>query len=822
MKYITTLAILLMAFTIQAQSPNIGVITGKIIDADSEQPISYGTVTVINPEDSLVVTGSLTQENGEFEIQEVPAGEFMVEVSFIGYDSQQLGPYTVSPENRRIDLGVVTIGVNQNEIEAVNIEGEGATVRYEVDKKVYDASKIKAAEGGSAKDVLEQIPSVTVNSDQSIQLRGSGNVRILVNGRPSSFSMNTILEQIPQKNIKDIEIITNPSAKYDAEGEVGIINIVLKDNDLQGLTGGFNGNWGTENKWNGGGNLSYRTGKWNLSSSYNFNRFRDNFFRDNSRILKTQNSNIDQLSDEDRDFVRNGHFARLGVDYYFDDANTLFLSGTYNTGDGFNDSEVISDNMYTSLYTGDGFLTPAYYDYIRLADGDQDRDGYELTASFQHVFGENQSHNLLADVSYNQGEEETYNSYFIDQFVDMDNNVVDGFSDSDLKGSESDNLRLSLDYTNPFDGKQKLEVGYRSTLETTDENFVVQYNNQFYEPSSGLFDFSQDVHAGYFTYQNQVSEKVGIKGGLRAEFTDVNSIATGGQNASYSDDYLNFFPTASASLNASEKLQLNASYSRRISRPGGRQLNPFADRTDPNNIFVGNNELTPQYSNNYEIGFNQMWNTVNLDGSLYHRFIKDQIQYKSTYIEESDQNEISFFNLAEQKVYGVETSFDIKPKNLNWYSLRISGNYNHSTITENDDEDVDISTNEFELLSGNIANNFRFQNGLNGQLNFRYQSPFVSYFGKLNAMYGVNANVGMRVMENKGYVYLRANDIFNTFGLDAEIDNSTTVQNLVLDWPSQMAFIGFNYNFGNLKKPARRKMERRQEGGDDNQPTIGL
>lgn len=822
MKYLTILAFFFMAIICRAQTPDNGTFTGKVIDSKNEKPIAYGTVTVINLIDSLVITGALTQENGEFEIKEVPQGEYLVEVSFIGYDSQKLGPYTISATEPSVQLGIITLGGSNTKLDAVTIEGESAAVRYEVDKKVYDASKIKAAEGGTAKDVLKQIPSITVNADQTIQLRGSRNVRVLVNGRPSSFSMSSILEQIPQKNIKEIEIITNPSAKYDAEGEAGIINIVLEDNDLQGLTGGFNGSWGTENKWNGGGNIAYKTNKWNLTTSYNFNRFRDDFLRDSYRVLKDQNSAIDQYSFEDRTFERARHFARLGVDYYIDKANTLFLSGNYTTGNGGDDAMVVSDNMYTSLYTGYGYLQPGYYNYNRINNGSLERNGYELTASFQHVFKGDQDHNLLADISYDKSNTESKKDYFIDQFINSDDQIIDGFSDSDFRDEENDNLKLSIDYTNPFDGKRKLEVGLRSTLETKFENFEVRYNDNLYEQSTGLFDFKQDVHAGYITYQNQVSETVGLKGGLRAEYTEVNSSAYGGQNAVYKDEYLNLFPTASASIKVNDQLQLNSSFSRRISRPGGRQLNPFADRTDPNNTFVGNNELKPQYTNSYEIGFNQAWNTVRLDGAVYHRHITDQIQYKNTYIEETDVNEISFFNLAKQNVFGAETSFNIQPKNLTWYSLRLSGNYNYSKILENTDEDVNIDKNEFNIFSGNIANNFHFQNGINGQLNFRYQSPFASYFGKLNAMYSLNANVGKRIIDNKGYLYVRANDIFNTFGLDVDIDNDTRFQSFTLDWPSRMVFVGFNFNFGQLKQPARRKLERKQEKNDTNQPTIGL
>ena len=821
MKQFIVFAFLIVATTLQAQAPKIGQINGSVTDASSQEPVAYATITIKNVTDSTTVTGGLTDESGSFSIKEIPFGEYLVDVSFIGYDGKQFGPLAITKEQFVHNLGAIALGEDANVIGEAVVEAEAPAVRYEVDKKVYDASKIKSAEGGTAKDVLEQIPSVTVSSDQSIQLRGSGNVRVLVNGRPSNFSMNTILQQIPQKNIKDIEIITNPSAKYDAEGEVGIINIILKDNDMQGLTGGLNASWGTENKWNTGANVAYRVNKWNLTGSYNFNRFKDDFFRDNLRILKTA-PDEQQISDENRDFERNGHFARFGVDYYVDDANTFFFSGSMNKGSGLNLGNVNSQNIYTSLFNGSEDIPLDYYNYTRLQDGTNDRDGYELTGSYQRVFGGKQSHNLLLDVSYSDGDEVESNQFSINNFVNQSGDIVAGFTDADRRGRNSNNLKISADYTNPFDGKKKLELGYRSTLDESNEDFTVRYNNVIDARSTGVFKFEQNVHAGYVTYQQQVTEKIGLKGGLRTEFTDISSVATGGQDASYVDDYFSFFPTASASYQVSDKLQLSTSYSRRISRPHNRQLNPFADRTDQNNIFVGNNELRPQFSDNYELGFNQFWGPVSLDGSLYHRFVKDQIQFKNSYNVEQNVNEVSFFNLAEQRVYGAEASLDIKPKGVKWYSVRLSGNYNYSNITRNDDQDFDVSTSEFQLFSGNIANNFRFDNGWNGQLNLNYQGPFAGYVGELNAMYGINANVSKQILDKKGTIFVRANDVFNTFGLDVNIDNDTRYQSFQLDWPSQMAFVGFNYNFGQLKQPARRKMERREEQGDDNQPTMGM
>ncbi len=801
-------------------SPGFGVVTGLVVDIENQQPIGYATVTLFTADEHQLVTGGLTEENGQFTIKEVPAGSFIAEVSFIGYDSHSTEAFTISKEQAKHQIPTVGLGVNAESLDAVVVEGEAPAVRYDIDKKVYDVSKIKAAEGGSAKDVLEQIPSITINSDQGIQLRGSDNVRVLVNGKPSSFDVNTLLQQIPQKNIKDIEIITNPSAKYDAEGEVGIINIILKDNDLQGFTGGINVSWGTENKWNLGGNVAYKVKKWNLTSSYNFNQFKDNFYRDINRSTPNEPT-IDQITDEDRNFRRQSHFARFGVDYYIDDANTLFFNGTYNPSNGKNDAIGKNENVFTRLFNGSDFIPYQEYDYNRISNGRSDNDGYAFNGSFQHVFDGNMKHNLFVDVNYNNSEEKDKNNYKIDQFDAANGAIVPGFFDDDGRNRKSKTLLSSIDYTNPFDGQQKLELGAKATLDDVDERFDVNYNNTFYAPSSGDFTFKQNVYAGYMTYEKKVSQKVGLKGGLRAEYTDVNSVASGGQSNEYIDDYLEWFPSASASLQANERLQLNASYSRRISRPSGRRLNPFADRTDPNNLFVGNNTLRPSFTNSIELGLNRFWETVSLDGSTYYRNVKDQIQFRSDYNEETNINEVSFYNLTEQHVLGAEAAFNYQPKKLKWYSLALSGNYNYSRVKQND-SDVVLKTNKFSLFSGNIRNNFRFQSGWGGQLNLNYQGPLATYIGEVDAMWGINANISRNILDGKGSIYARGNDLFNTFGLNADISNAQNQRRIQLDWPSQMAFIGFNYNFGNLKSPGRRKLQRREEREGGDEPNIGL
>mgnify|MGYP000621718897 CR=1 FL=1 len=810
--------LLLFTITTQAQAPKIGQVQGTVVDAESDQAVSYATVTVKSVADSTVVTGGLTAENGSFTVSEIPMGEVFVEVSFIGYDSQTFGPYEIKPDSPQHSLGTVTLGQNAAELDAVVVEGIGAAVRYEVDRKVYDASKIKAAEGGTAKDVLEQIPSITVDSQGAIQLRGSQNVRVLVNGRPSSFSLQTLLEQTPQKSIQDIEVITNPSAKYDAEGEAGIINIVLKQNSIEGFTGGFNANYGTEDKYNVGGNLALKTIKWNLTGNLNFNRFDDDFLRDNLRILKSS-PGVDQITDENREFYRNGIFAKVGVDHYFDDKNTLFLSGSLNPGNG--ESNSIGQN--TDIITAVGNLSDpipfGQYDFFRNNDSENDRMGYEVTAGFQHDFNANPRHNLLFDFSYNTGNEEVTNSFtnIYNGLAQTGETINRTFFDSDFTDQENSTTLLSADYTNPFDGKRKFEAGYKSTLQSQDQAFDVVFDGSLVSAGSGVLDFQQDVHAGYFTYE-QTFGKVGAKGGLRGEYTDVSSVVEGSSNGEYIDDYFQLFPTANLNYNVTEKTNLNLGYSRRINRPNSRQLTPFADRSDPNNAFQGNNTLRPELTNSYELGFNTNFEKSGLSASIYHRDINDHIRYFRE-AGESGASTITFRNVEGLSIYGAEGNYDISP--AKWMNLNFSANYNYGEITEVGSDD-DLQNASTSIFSGRFMNNMRFGGGWGGQVSVNYQSPFAYYQGKLDTMWSTNLNVSKGgLFGGKGNAYLRANDLFNTQGLWIDFDNEVQTQELSLDWPSQMAFLGFNYNFGNLKKPGKRKDQRREEQGD-NAPGLGF
>ncbi len=816
MKHATLLLFFVLLFSAvfaqQGAVPEIGVLSGKVIDNATQEPVPYATITIKSVADSSVITGGITDDKGNFVIDKIKLGEHYAEVSMIGYGNTVIGPYNFSRQAKVMyTIGNVVVSANATDLKEVVVEGIGAAVRYEVDRKVYDASKIKTAEGGNAKDVLEQIPSVTVDDQGNIQLRGSQNVRVLVNGRPSSFSLQTLLEQTPQKSIQDVEIITNPSAKYDAEGEAGIINIVMKTNSIEGFTGGFNGNYGTENKFNLGASGGLKTKKWNLTANYNINRFEDDFFRDNLKIAN--GSVLEQITDEDREFVRNSHAAKIGVDHYFDDKNTLFLSGSLTPGSGSNSSNNVNDNVFTRVInpvSGATLLAPANYDYTRKATGNNDRTGYEVTAGFQHDFKGNPRHNLLLDLSHNVGNVKQFNGY---------NSIFDALSytDSDLNDDESTTTVLSTDYTNPFDGKQKLELGYKSTLEDKDQIFDVRFNDMVNSKAGGVLDFDQNVHAGYFTYEKTVG-KWALKGGLRGEYTDVKSIATGGSIAKYEDDYFKLFPSASARFNFSETSSFGGNYSRRITRPRSRQLTPFADRTDPNNSFVGNNTLRPETTDSYEVNYNKNWNAVSWEAAIFRRNTNDHIRF-SREAGNDGRSTITFKNIATMKATGAETSFNIRP--ANWVSFNISGNYNYMAI-ENDNQDSDIRTLSTSIFSSKFMGNFRFGKGWGSQLSADYQAPFRYYIGHLAGKGGININVNKGgLFKGKGSMYLSARDIFNTNGLRVDFEDDYQVQEMKLDWPSQMAFIGFNYNFGNLKKPGKRKMKRRDEN-DNDQPSIGL
>jgi len=792
----------------QRPSPEVGVLSGNVVDKETEEGIAYAVITIKNSADSTVVTGGITDEEGNFTIDKIKLGSHFAEISFIGYSVQITGPFDFTMQTAKQSTGTIVLSAASNELEEVVIESSGPAVRYEIDKKIYDVNQIKAAEGGNAKDVLEQIPSITVDDQGNIQLRGSQNVRVLVNGRPSSFSLQTLLEQTPQKNIKDVEVITNPSAKYDAEGEVGIINLVLKENNIEGFTGNTNVSWGTENKYNAGGGLNLKTKKWNLSSSYNFNRFRDDFFRDSRKEDTFNQPGVIQLLDEDRHFERIGHSVRLGIDHYFDASNTLFLSGSLNPGNGDDESNSLNSDSFiiTDGFSGIG-------DYNRINDGSNDRSGKEVTAGFQHDFSGNPQHNLLIDASYNEGYEDNY-ARFTNDYSSPLTLIDDIFVNENLQDNK--NVKVSADYTNPFDGKKKLELGYKSTLQDQVQNY--DYSRNATVINDEIFDYQQDVHAGYATFERQM-DKTGIKLGLRGEFSDISSKVTGlSQNAGIVDDYFNLFPSAALSHQLNETTQLRVNYGRRINRPRGQQLIPFEDKTDENNTFKGNAELRPEYTNNYEIGAAKNWTTFSIDGSVYHRDINDHIRYFREVDQNSSASSITFRNVESLKVYGSELSMNYNP--FNYLGFSLNGNYNYGKIAELGSNETLVNPST-AVFSSRFSTNARFGKGYNSQLSYRYQSPFAYYQGRLSAQHSMNLSAGKRILQGKGNLYLRANDIFNTQGLKIDFEDSGEIQRIEMDWPSQMMFIGFNFNFGKMKSPAKRKMQRREEQGDE-QPSIGL
>lgn len=800
----------------RGSNAKIGQITGTVIDSQTKEPISYATVSILNNEDKKVVTGGLTQENGKFSIEQIPSGVYLVEISFIGYAPKQLGPYNISTTTSNIyKLKTIEIGIDENEIDAVVVETEGNAVKYEVDKKIYDTSKLKAAEGGTARDILEQIPSITVSSDQTLQLRGSSNVQILINGRPTSADFETIINQIPEKQIKSIEIITNPSAKYDAEGSAGIINILLKENNLEGLTGNVSANWGTDNKWNGNFDVAYKKNKWNLSTGYGYRRFKDDFIRNYSNLQPSISPNP-QLSHSQRDFKRNNHSFKLGADYYLDANNTFFVSGQLRKGKDFDFNNANSKNVYTSLFNGSSFIPNDLYTYQRFTDSEENGDGYDTSLSYQHTFSGNLKHNLLIDLNTSFYDETEENQYNTPQFLNQNGEVLAGFTDTDTEKSKRNRTTISVDYTNPFQKEKnnQLEIGYRTTIEDKDKNLTVFYNNEPYAPSSGLFNFEQIIHAGYSTYQHQLSEKLNVKGGLRYEFTNVNSQASGAVTSNYKKEYGKLFPSASASYAINDDLQFRTAYSKRIRRPRGRQLDPLAGRTDPNNTFRGNPALEPEYTDSYEIGANKYWDGLDVESAVYHRNITNQFQITRENLG-NGKYQAMFLNIGKQNAYGVETALSIRPSSIKWFNSRLSANYNYSKVVENSTQ---LNTTEAKQLSGSLFMNFKLPKKIQSQVSMRYQGATNNFTGNTKAMWGLNTNISKRILNNKGSVYVRANDIFNTFKLNINFKNDEgDRQDIKINWPSQMTFVGFNYSFGKLKEQKRQKMQRKQERNNDDE-----
>jgi len=811
MKKLVLLFALTVSFNSFAQMaksnlPKPGVITGKVVDESTNEPLPYVNIVVMDMA-GQTITGGITEENGSFKIKDIPKGKSLVEVQFMGFEKYTT-EISVSSKNKKIDLGTISLKESTAQLDEVVVRAETSTVIQKVDRKVITVGKDLTAAGTTASEMLNNVQSVSVDQQTgNLSLRGNSNVIVLVDGRPTNIPTAQLLRQLPSNSIKSIELITNPSAKYNPDGNSGIINIILNKNANMGFNGSVDTGitWGRLTRYNASTNMNYKTGKVNFFMNYGFNGG-DNFNRGFVERPGVNRQNFTFVNDN----VSN--LLKLGADIYLDDKNTLSFYTTQNWFEGgVSGSTTIQDG------TGNTFISTRNPQDISSPTG-------TYNVNYKHDF-DKEGHNIELEATYS----ETNATRFLDNVDELNSpSLQTFFNDID---ADSDNTQINLDYTNPVSEKGKLELGleYRGdntrNLNATNQVVNAVGGGTVDVPNSD-FDFERRIYSAYASYGHSF-KKFTMQLGARFESFQVNGIFntyadrnfnTLASTATVDQDLFNVYPSAFLTYSPSEKNQWQVSYSRRIDRPGIQQLSPIREFSTPFVTSVGNPDLVPQFTNSFEMNYTRRIKGGNLSLGTFYRRIDDVISrvVSPDPANPSVQQILSFANFSETDVYGVEfsayfrvTKWWTANPTLEFYSQEQFGNIDNTGVNPIQ------RTVQNNVFNARISNTFKASKRLNLQVFAMYNGRQRDIQFNAGSMWMLNAGGSLTVLKGKGTINFRMNDIFR--GMFARFDTDTPfVQGGEFYWESRTAFLGFNYRFGcgkNRAKSRRQRDNNEKQGG---------
>lgn len=792
-----------------------GSIQGKLIDEQSNSPIEYASVAILRPADSSVVTGMLSKPNGDFIFPQIPLGKYLVKVNFIGYTTVYKA-IALTSKNNIIDVGNIKLGTNAKVLAAVEIVGEKPAYTMAIDKRVFNVEKNIASVGGTATDVLKQVPAVSVDIDGNVTVR-NGAPTIFVDGRPTTLTM----DQIPADAIQNIEVITNPSAKYDAEGVSGILNIVLKKNRKSGINGQVSAGLTSLGGANGGFDFSVRREKFNLSLSYNVRTrkgaTKEHLFRKNLGTDTT--TYLDQY--ENGDQSRRFQYGRVGFDWFMDNRNTFTIAGSINAGDFRDDSKLTIYDLNTGKQQ------------VRYGSGidynNHNFRNYAGQLGYKRTFAK-QGHELTADFNYNYATSGDATDYTL-QYYTLDHIAIDTpTAPASRYGDGGGNTTYAtgqIDYVNPLSENSKVEAGLRTTSRIFNNSLrTMGLNNATgqFELDSALsnnYHYSESVNAAYLSYSGQTGN-FGYMGGLRAEQSYYSGDMTSKVTSNYKIDYpVSLFPSlfVSQKFKGDHELQLN--YTRRIRRPWFRDLLPNLNYT-AQSANRGNPMLRPEFTNSFEFSYLKDFNRKhNVLVSLYLRNTQNAITDYSS-------DTVLNINGTAQKVV---LTYPVNADTRNSYGAEI-------TVRNQITRDWDISTNlnmaQTKINAGNLQTNlsnsgFIFFGKVNSntklpykttlQITGVYESKQIMAQGERAGKVTVDAALRKEFLKDKSLVVsMGINDIFNTDRSLSYTNTAFSEQEYYRKRATREARINISWRFGKMdaaKKKNEKKGEEKPEGGND-------
>ncbi|RAJ05280.1 outer membrane receptor protein involved in Fe transport [Chitinophaga skermanii] len=694
-----------------AGAPQIGRIYGKLIDATTKQPVEYASVAILRQRDSSLVTGMLTKSNGDFNFENMPFGPLLVRINFMGYKTI-FKKVTVAPQAMDQDLGNIRIEPNSKTLNAVEVTGQKSAFQMGIDKKVFNVDRNLTSVGGTATDILKNVPAVNVDIDGNVKVRNASPT-IFVDGKPSTLT----LDQIPADAIESVELITNPSAKYDAEGMSGILNIVLKKNKKAGINGMIQGGIATGEKYNASGNINVRQDKLNVFANYSLNANRNWGNGTTNTQFFDQKGDISSFQDQYSDQVSRGkfQFGRFGLDYYLDNRNTLSISQNI-VGGSFKNYEdlktVSSDATHAPTATS-----------LRNSVSEFGFNNYTTQVGWKHLFAK-PNKEWTADFSWNKSNNHRDGNYNTDFTTVSGQDRPSTLQYQNTKGSSTFST-LQTDFVNPIGKNGKFETGLKATYRDYSSNYSVFDHDAakgidtFNTRLSNDYKYNEQVYAGYVNYSNTAGN-FGYQLGLRAE-QYVYAGESAGVKYKPTRAVPGLFPSVYLSQKLKNEQELQLNYSRRVNRPNFFQLIPYRDFTDPYNQREGNPNLKPEYTNSLEFSYAKTWKNHNFLASIYFRNTNNLI---STYTEPiaGDTMLTRFVNANRNNSYGAELT--VKNQVIKGWDITTNVNLFQTDLTI--DNDKEKATNSGFSWLAKINSEVKLPWGLTFQQNFQYQADAIA------------------------------------------------------------------------------------------------
>ena len=801
-------------------------ITGIVLDQDDGQPLEYATLILQSLRNPDRVTGGITDAFGKFNVQTMP-GRYNVRVEYISYKTYIKEEQTFSTST---DLGTIRLSVDVEQLEGVEVVGERTTVELRLDKKIYNVGSDLTVKGGSVTDVLDNVPSVTVDVEGNISLRGNESVRILINGKPSALSglSTEALQQLPAEAIEKVEVITNPSARYDAEGTAGILNIILKQSKTAGLNGSVSVNVGNPDSY--GGNLSL-----NLRRE-NFNIFTNTSYRYRSgpgnALFEQENFNLDgstaSFQDEYRDYQRqrDGFNTNIGFEFFIDSTSSITNSFVYRKSNG-------DDNVDIDFFNFDASRNPTIQ-RNRFTNEFEDDEDIQYSVNYKKNFDKD-GHELTLDYQYSTGTE--LENSIINEIIIGETSTLP--TEQTINDERQIRQLVQMDYVLPFgkDDKSQFELGYRGTFNNfnTDFNFGILENGTLNsDPNfSNELNYKEYVNSAYTQLGTKIN-KFNILGGLRMEASDIG-VELVKTNEISNKQYVDWFPSLFLGYEFSEKEQLTISYSRRLRRPRSRFINPFPSRSSNTNLFQGNPNLDPTYTNAFDLGYLKRWDKVTFNTSAYYNRSSGVFQFitqeRGDFVEIENPDDPANpvlvpvqvrtpINLATESRYGMEFTTSYIPKrswrlswNINFFQRQLRGDYSYVNF-----QDQEIVQN-FDADNFTWFTRFSAKLPLPGKIDFQtnlfYRGASEDAQSRNKGILSTNMAFSKDIVKDKATLSLNINDLFNTRKRRSETRTDNVYTYSEFQWRQRSITLSFLYRFNEPQSQRNRNSER--NGGDEDE-----